>query len=278
VQAHPWDNGGITLFFNDESEQRRLRQDLERHGLRDQRIEILARLSGELAHEIKNPLAIIHARASDLAERTSEVPALASEEVAKTCGSIVKTSDRAMRILRGLAALAREGSNDPMQVADIRLIVEQTIDLILLRCKTHGIALEAIIPPSLPRIACREVQVSQVLMNLLNNAIDAIDLSPQSDRWVRVEVAVDDRAGPKARKMVIDVLDGGPGVAESAKENIMQSYYTTKPVGGGIGIGLSVSRSIAKDHKGNLELLERDGHTCFRLSLPLGVAEEAEAA
>jgi signal transduction histidine kinase len=273
VQAHPWDNGGITLFFNDETEQRRLQSELRLHGLRDQRIEILARLSGELAHEIKNPLAIIHARASDLAERTAEGGMLPAREVARTCDSIVKTSDRAMRILRGLAALAREGSHDPMQSADIADIVDQTLDLIAPRCKTHGIALTKVVPEGLPPIVCREVQVGQVLMNLLNNAMDAINLSPESERWVRLEVSLQ-RGLAGQQLMAIDVLDGGPGVAEEAKEHIMQSFYTTKPVGGGIGIGLSVSRSIALDHKGSLELRERDGHTCFRLTLPLNAEEK----
>jgi signal transduction histidine kinase len=277
VQAHPWENGGITLFFNDESEQKRLQGELLLHGLRDQRIEVLARLSGELAHEIKNPLAIIHARASDLAELSGEMPQIPASMVARTCASIVKTSDRAMRILRGLAALAREGSNDPMQKADIASIVDQTLDMVEPRCRTHGIALRKVVPADLPLVACREVQIGQVLMNLLNNAMDAVNLSPEAERWVEVRVSREDcgEAGPWVS---IDVVDGGPGVEEGAKEHIMQSYYTTKPVGGGIGIGLSVSRSIALDHKGSLELREHEGHTCFRLTLPVGTVEEAEVA
>lgn len=278
VQAHPWENGGITLFFNDESEQRRLREELRLHGLRDQRIEILARLSGELAHEIKNPLAIIHARASDLAERTQDAAAIPSVEVARTCASIVKTSDRAMRILRGLAAMAREGSSDPMQMADLASIVEQTMDLVAPRCRTHGISLEKVLPEVLPMLECREVQIGQVLMNLLNNALDAINLSPKSERWVRVEVAHEAHESAGEGRLLIDVIDGGPGVAEDAKEHIMQTFYTTKPVGGGIGIGLSVSRSIATEHRGSLELLDRHGHTCFRLALPVPSGDREEVA
>jgi C4-dicarboxylate-specific signal transduction histidine kinase len=272
VQAHPWDNGGITLFFNDESEQRQLRHELHLHGLRDQRIEILARLSGELAHEIKNPLAIIHARASDLAEIAEEVASVPAAQVSLACESIVKTSDRAIRILRGLAALAREGTHDPMQLADMSTIVDQIVELVAPRCRTHGISLEKSVPAGLPLIQCREVQIGQVLMNLLNNAFDAVNACPEAARWVRVQVGTT-RLEPKSsateERVYLDVIDGGPGVAPEAKAKIMQSFYTTKPVGEGIGIGLSVSRSIALDHGGTLELLEPEGKTCFRLMIPV---------
>jgi signal transduction histidine kinase len=66
----------------------------------------------------------------------------------------------------------------------------------------------------------------------------------------------------------IDVIDSGPGVAPEHREHLMQPFYTTKPLGAGMGVGLSLSRTIAQDHNGMLELADVDGHTCFRLSLP----------
>ncbi len=70
-------------------------------------------------------------------------------------------------------------------------------------------------------------------------------------------------------RIEIDVTDGGPGVAPEHKERLMQTFFTTKSMGAGIGIGLSVSRTIAEDHGGRLDLRECDGHTCFRLTLPV---------
>jgi two-component system NtrC family sensor kinase len=276
AQAQAWDDGGITIFFNDVSEQKRLARELERErALRTQRIEVLARLSGELAHEIKNPLAIIHARASDLAEMAAETEggAMPVEMVAKTCTSIVKTSDRAIRILRGLQALAREGARDPMQKADLATIVEQSVELVQRRYDTHGIGLEARVAAGLPAIECREVQVGQVLMNLLNNAFDAIESSSVTERWVRVEVSSDAEAGV----VMLDVIDSGPGVAPEAKEHLMETFFTTKAVGAGIGIGLSVSRAIAEDHGGTLRLVDCGGHTCFKLTLPVKAKQEVSA-
>ena len=276
VSVHPWEDGGITVFFIDISEQKRLQRDLDRERTaRSQRVEVLARLAGELAHEIKNPLAIIHARASDLAELAAENAAIPVDIVAKTCASIVKTSDRAIRILRGLEALARDGRRDPMHRTEVHALVEQTVELVQRRFTTHGIELIADVPPGLPPLLCREVQIGQVLMNLLNNAFDAIDSSPESQRWVRVTASTQPS---EPAHLVIDVIDGGPGVTEEAREHLMETFYTTKAVGAGMGVGLSVSRSIAVDHGGTLQLLEAAGHTCFRLSLPFGDSHASEAA
>jgi len=67
----------------------------------------------------------------------------------------------------------------------------------------------------------------------------------------------------------IEVVDGGPGVPAENRRRLMETFFTTKPKGSGIGIGLSVSRTIAEDHGGTLELLDSDGPTCFRLTLPV---------
>lgn len=271
VQIHPWENGGITIFFTDISQQKRLQRELDRErALRDQRIEALAHMAGGLAHEISNPLGIIHARASDLAEVAQESPVVPSTVVSASCNSIVRTSDRAMRILRGLQMFAREGSRDPMQISSVAPLVEQTVDLIRNRYDTHGIMLETSLPSDLPPVECREVQIGQILLNLLYNAFDAIDASPLSERWVKVGATSLPQSNGFPARMQIDVVDGGPGVAEEHRVHLMEAFFTTEPIGAGIGVGLSLSRAIAQDHNGSLELTEVDGHTCFRLTLPLG--------
>jgi C4-dicarboxylate-specific signal transduction histidine kinase len=279
AQVHPWDGGGIAVFFSDVSEQKRLQRELERErATRNQRIEVLAQFSAGLAHEIKNPLAIIHARASDLAELAADGNAPPVDAVAKACGSIVKTSDRALRILRGLEALARDGTHDPKRKADVGGMMHLAAELVQRRYETHGIALNITVPSGLPGVECREVQVGQVLLNLLNNAFDAIDISLASERWVRIEASVEQSAGDDGERVLIDVVDSGPALTEETKEHLMEAFYTTKPRGEGIGIGLSVSRAIAEEHGGNLDLRDCDGHTCFRLSLPVHAAEAEKVA
>jgi PAS domain S-box-containing protein len=278
LSVNPWEDGGVTVCFSDISDQKRMQRELDwERVMREQRLEVLARFSAGIAHEIKNPMAIIHARASDLAELAADGGLLSAEVVTRACESIVKTSDRTMRILRGLAALAREGSNEPMQEANPSAMVEQAIELVQGRYRNHGIHLESIVPDGLPLVECREVQIGQVLLNLLNNAFDAIDASPGSERWVRVEVT-EACSEEGSERLQIDVVDGGPALSEEVREHLMEPFYTTKQIGGGIGMGLSVSRAIATDHGGTLELHDCDGHTCFRLLLPVRAAQEEGVA
>jgi PAS domain S-box-containing protein len=262
----------VTAVVRDVTGRKSLERELQQErDLRGQRVEVLARLAADLAHEIKNPLAIIHARASDLAELTAHglpLPALAVEQ---TCDSILKTTERAIRVIRGVQALAHEGSHDPMQPVDIHGLIDQAVELLQTRFATHGIALETLVPDGLPMVECREVQIEQVLVNLLNNAFDAIDGDPRSRPWVQVRVSMQpasDAVGGAAA-VHIDVLDGGPGVSPHDRGRLMQTFFTTKPRGAGMGIGLSVSRSIAQDHGGTLVLLDAEGPTCFRLTLPV---------
>jgi PAS domain S-box-containing protein len=269
----------VTAVIRDVTDRKRMERQLEEERTRrNQRIEALARLSSGLAHEIKNPLAIIHARASDLAEMASEGE-VDRAQIAKTCASIVQTSDRAIRILRGIAAMARVGTHDPMQPASMYEIVEQAVDLVRGRYTTSGILLTMDLPLNLPMADCREVEISQVLVNLLNNAFDAVDGDSRSERWVRVQISTQPGVNYEDQidRLQIEVIDGGPGVAAEHRERLMEAFFTTKPVGAGIGIGLSVSRAIAEDHRGQLEFRQSNGHTCFRLTLPVH-EEKNEAA
>ena len=279
VRLHPGDDGGLTVFFDDISEQKRLQRELDRErALREQRIEALAHMAGGLAHEISNPLGIIHARANDLAELAQQAEPLPAEVVSTACSSIVKTSERAIRILRGLRVLAREGATDPMHPTAVGALVEQTVELVHRRFETHGISLQTLVPPDLPLVPCREVQISQVLLNLLNNAFDAIDASSESERWVKVTASIHQESDANAPVLRIHVVDGGPGVAAEHKPHLMEAFFTTKAVGAGIGVGLSLSQAIAQDHGGMLELTDSEGHTCFRLTLPLSPEQEKDAA
>jgi PAS domain S-box-containing protein len=269
LSVNPWEEGGITVCFSDISEQKRMQRELDwERVMREQRLEVLARFSAGIAHEIKNPMAIIHARASDLVELAANGEVLSAAVVTRTCESIVKTSDRVIRILRGLAALAREGANEPMLGASPGEMVEQAIELVQVRYRTNGIQIDSIVPDGLPLVECREVQIGQVLLNLLNNSFDAIEASKTSERWVRVEASrVSSEEG--VEQLLIDVVDSGPALSTEVIEHLMEPFYTTKPFGGGIGIGLSVSRAIVTAHGGTLELRDCHGHTCFRLTLPV---------
>jgi signal transduction histidine kinase len=262
VHAFP-DGDGLSLFFSNITSEKTLEDQLnEERLLREKRIEALSHMAGGLAHEISNPLAIIYARASDLKASAQERPVIEAEEVLKACESIVQTSDRAIKILRGLKGFAREAAKDPMEWASIYDIVEQCVDLQAARFERHRIDLRTNLAPALPLLLCRETQVGQIVTNLLNNAFDAIDQHDCTVRWVEVSAVA---AG---EMLELEVVDSGPGIDEQARAHLMEPFFTTKPRGLGLGVGLSLSRAIAQEHNGSLILCDDLSHTRFRLRLP----------
>ena len=224
------------------------------------RLSALGMMAGGIAHEINNPLGIIHAYASNLLEMTNDGH-LSPPEVERLCSRILVTTERIASIVKSLRQIAREGSGDPVTSASVAEMIEQALELCRERFRIHSIRLVPANVDSGLRVLCREVQIVQILLNLLQNAFDAI-ASVDGDKWITIEVA------PRQQNFVLSVIDSGRGIAPELRKRIMEPFFTTKPPGKGTGLGLSLSRSIAQDHGGELQYEERDGHTCFSLILP----------
>jgi PAS domain S-box-containing protein len=263
VSAYP-NNDGLSLFLHDITREKMLAQELKKEQImREKRIETLSHLAGGLTHEISNPLAIIHAVANDLQLAAADGASVSSPEIVKACDQIVRTSDRAMAILRGLKAFSRDASRDPMVSASIEAIVRSSVEMQMGRFERHRIELRLAVQPGIPAILCREVQIGQIVTNLINNAFDSINSGNCEERWVAVRLSV------VVDYVCMDVTDSGPGVPEHIRARLMQPFFTTKESSGGTGIGLSLSRGIAQDHGGDLIFSEIDERPCFRLLLPI---------
>ena len=242
----------------DVTEQRRMQAQLEASA----RLSSLGMMAGGIAHEINNPLTIIHASASDLLDAAQDGEQLLREDVVCKCRRIRDTADRIASIVKSLRRIAREGSQDEFFPVAAAKIVGDTLEMCRETFKSKSVTL--ILPeidPSLT-LVCREVQVAQVLLNLLQNALDAVADEP-GERWVRLEVSRHNNA------LMFAISDSGPGVPAELKSKIMEPFFTTKDVGKGTGLGLSLSTSIAEEHGGKLELTDKAGHTCFCLTLPI---------
>lgn len=107
---------------------------------------------------------------------------------------------------------------------------------------------------------CNKTQVTQVIVNLINNGCDAIKGSESP--WIRVEREFKDNFHH------IHVIDSGKGIPEDIKAKLFETYFSTKKHNGGSGIGLSIVSDIARNHLGRIEITEKEGHTCFTFSLP----------
>lgn len=219
------------------------------------RLSSLGEMAAGIAHEVNNPLAIILGAASMLENRL-ESSRFEPEYAKKKLELIQKTAKRIAKIIHGLRTYAREGSQDNFEWVSLNGIVENTLELCRERFYQHDIHLRLSIQPHI-EILAREVQISQVLINLLNNAYDAV--KNYSEKWISLEVKI------KNNRLGLTICDSGKGIPANLREKIMQPFFTTKEVGQGTGLGLSISSSLIREHGGLLYLDPQNANTCFRI-------------
>ena len=147
-------------------------------------------------------------------------------------------------------------------------IIEDTLNLCAEQFSHRNIAIKVGTIPAV-LISCRSAQISQVVINILNNAKDAIE--EYAEKWISIEFV------EETNKVEIRISDCGLGISPEAASKIFQPFFTTKDVGKGTGLGLSISKGIIEDHKGRIFVDHAVNHTCFVIELPK-VQEAAETA
>ena len=231
------------------------------------RMSILASLASGIGHEIKNPLMLISATCQQLEmELTCETPDLMALNMRTAV--IRRSADRIDRIVRSLYNLSQGKEVEPTAPVAIKSILSETLELCQARFRNHSVALEISSVPEDLQIECRPTEISQVFLNLLGNAFDAVTTA--SEKWVRIEVS--------ERDAVIEVafIDSGPGIPPEICEKIFRPYVTTKPLGEGMGIGLSISKRIIDAHGGELYLDPESSHTRFVVRIPRAQRSDEE--
>ena len=251
-------NGQTLLVVRDITEQKTL----EVRVLASSKMAALGEMAAALAHEINNPLTVVFGRSQQLLDAVStgksnpENTADAAERIHRTAARIAKT-------VSALRSFARDGRRDPFELKQISIIIDDTLELCSARFRHHGIRLDVASTAGPETVECRPTQISQVLLNLLGNAFDAVtDVEDRERRWVRIEASL------REEFVEFAVLDGGDGPPEDAVGRIMLPFFTTKGPGQGTGLGLSISRGLAEEHGGSLTFTREAGVTKFTLSLP----------
>lgn len=219
----------------------------------------LGEMASGIAHEINNPLAVIHGLALQMKEMGKARGDVA--KVQQSLETIEKMANRIAGIVRGLRTFSRKTELDPMVEADLISIVKETLAICVATFGRSGVELAVEIEPDSIPVRCRPSEISQVLLNLLNNAFDALESSEQ--KWIRIGAKVWNE------RVVVSVEDGGTGVSREIGEKIFQPFFTTKEVGKGTGLGLSISKGIIEAHGGILYWDPESKHTRFVIELPL---------
>lgn len=245
----------VTLFIYIRSAE--MLEEQRKLAVQSAKLTTLGEMASNIAHEINNPLTVISTLAmiSKFPEATNDKEARLNNNIDK----IIQTVDRIAKIIKSLRTFSRDSYDDPILPTSLQTIMNTTAELCVQRLKNNQV--NVVIDPFEDRlIKCREFQIVQVLMNLLNNSLDALE--GQNEKKVRVRV---EEAGAYMR---ILVQDNGPKIPDDIVDKMMNPFYTTKEMGKGTGLGLSISKGIIENHKGYFYFDKNKSETTFVIELP----------
>ncbi len=262
----------LSATVRDLTERKRVESELarQREALhQSEKMSALGSLLAGVAHELNNPLAVVVTQAVLLRESTTDPRTITRAEKIETA------ADRCARIVKSFLAIARQRppTRAPVKLDDV---VDAALDLTAYGLRSSGIAVSVDLPADLPGVLGDPDQLGQLAMNLIVNAQQALQ-KKEAPRRLRISAT----AGEGRVRLAFS--DNGPGVPAAIRSRIYDPFFTTKPPGGGTGIGLSLCRSVAIAHQGTLSYEDSpEGGATFVVELPAaGRAEspdEGEAA
>jgi two-component system, NtrC family, sensor kinase len=220
-------------------------------------------LAAGIAHEINNPVAIMVEEAGwigDLLEEEDFKDGTNLKEFRRALAQINTQGKRCKEITHKLLSFARK-TDERVQELDIDEVIEDIVALSAQRAKYSNVVIKRNIENNLPKVRLSQAELQQVLLNLINNALDAMEKQGGS-----LEI----RSREEEGNLVIELADNGPGIPAANLGRIFDPFFTTKPVGKGTGLGLSICYGIVKKLGGEIEVSSTVGvGTTFRIKMPL---------
>jgi PAS domain S-box-containing protein len=223
------------------------------------RLTSLGEMASGIAHEINNPLAIINGKVYMLRKMLAQQD-LDKEKMLEELTKIESTTFRISKIVKGLKTFSRSGDEDPFEWISLKSVLDDTFELCAEKLLHHEIEFSVNIPAAI-KIRCRPVQIGQVFSNLILNSFDAI--KNNKEKWIRIEYFIS-KSGLR-----ISLVDSGLGIPLETADKILQPFFTTKQVGNGMGLGLSISAGIMQNHSGRLWYDSDASNTCFHIEFPI---------
>lgn len=223
------------------------------------KMEVIGRLASGVAHEVRNPLAII-LQAKEYLETLVDTK---NEEVSSILQSMTRALTRADTIINGLLDFSRISQLE-IKPHSVNELVENSLMLVKHQCDRAHVTVEKKFGESLPPVKADKVKIEQVLVNLLINAIDAMP----DGGVIRIETSVSDTVSGKA--VCVEIHDSGSGIPQENLAKVFDPFFTTKRVKHGTGLGLSIVKSIMEMHHGSIDIRNRtEGGATVTLLFPL---------
>ena len=253
--------------------ERRLGEEALRSALADleraSRLSTMGQLTASIGHEINQPLAAIITNA-DACVLWLDAQRANLEEARRAAARIVRNGHRAADIIKSIRALTRKSAPEMVSL-DINDLIGEVIVLMGAEFRRHGVGIETSLPSNLNSVVGDRVQLQQVILNLIMNGIEAMANSKRGQRRLKVRSANGDSG-----HVVVAVEDSGPGLDLAQADQLFEAFFTTKP--DGMGMGLSICRSIIDAHGGRLWASpNRPNGAIFQFTLPTAVSDADKA-
>jgi signal transduction histidine kinase len=249
----------------------RAQQSLQRERMAieaNKKLAVLGEMASGIAHEINCPLTVIQSSAESIktlaAQNTLETD-LDRNALLKYSDNINRSLARIQNIVRSLKSFSRNSNFDPQTATTIGDIIDDVKELSYSRPERTHLNFNLVNGSENSVLHCRPAEIVQVLLNLVNNALDAVKDS--ENPWVVVEVQ------NRTDAIKITVTDSGNGVPAEVERHLFDAFFTTKNVGEGTGLGLSISKKLISAHGGELYYNPRDKNTQFVVELPINFGE-----
>jgi two-component system sensor kinase FixL len=249
---------GFVRDLTERQDRERRLAELQSELIHVSRLSDLGQMVSAIAHEVNQPLTAIANYIRGIRRLlTPENPPSLHEAIER----VAAQAERAHRIVQGLRGLVKKEAR-PVQAENLETIVQETAALAL-SGTGRSVSLDLQIPPEAQDVEVDKVQIQQVLLNLIRNAVEAMAGTTAS----RLAVV----AARCGERVEIRVTDNGPGLAPAVRDRLFQPFVTTKPEG--LGVGLSICRAIVEAHGGELTAASpAGGGTCFSFTVPCSAA------
>ena len=223
----------------------------------------LGEMSAGVAHEINNPLAIVVQQLESLERHASDPIKLQSK-----IRIMQNAVSRIEKIVGGLSKYSRASDGRTRKEEQLAPLVAESLVFTDARARRANVQVTVDVPQNLT-IACDAIEIGQVLVNLINNGIDAARETP--GKWVKISGCVE------GEHVVLRIIDSGNGIPADIAEHLFQPFFTTKPIGQGTGLGLSITQRLLEQHGATLALDSKSSNTCFEIRFP-SVSSQRRAA
>jgi C4-dicarboxylate-specific signal transduction histidine kinase len=232
------------------------------------RLSSIGEMMAGILHEISNPLMLIKSYGAKL-NRMVEKDQFDEEKIAKSADIICRTSDKIEKIVAGIKEFVRMSDDVERKNVDFETILADSV--LICESALHESGVELIQKRSeWPHITVNETQIFQVFVNLITNAVHAIE-DNEGSKWIEIDWS------EKESCYTFFITDSGTGIPEEVREVMFSSFYTTKGVGKGTGLGLSLCFKIIESHGGHIYVDSTHKNTRFVIDIPKFAKEETSS-